>query len=208
MNVVRGKNACRSAAIFSLMLFGYPLPAQEPARSTTLKLVVLEGEGAINNIRLRRAKEPVVRVVDENSAPVKGASVTFLLPDMGPAGEFAGGVRSLAVIADEKGEAAGRGLMPNKIPGSFKIRVVASYRGQSVSGVVNQTNAEPGGAEHGFPKKLLVIGAIAGAAAAGVAFAAGGHGGGSPATPTPAAGPTSQPGIVIVSGSPSFQPPH
>lgn len=208
MNVVHGIRICDWGVVFAfLVLLSQPGAAQNPAPSASLKLVVIEGEGAINNIRLRRAKEPVVRVVNEDNTPVKGASVTFLLPDMGAAGEFSGGVRSLAVIADQKGEAAGRGLVPNKIPGRFQIRVVASYQGQSVSTAVNQTNAEPGGAEHGFPKKYLLIGAIAGAAAAGVAIAAGGHGS-SAATSTPATGPTNQPGIVIVSGSPSFQPPH
>lgn len=34
--------------------------------------MVLEGEGAINNVGQHRAKHPVVSVVDEISAPVKG----------------------------------------------------------------------------------------------------------------------------------------
>ena len=38
-----------------------------------LNLVVVEGEGQINNIKQRSAREPVVQVQDENHKPVAGA---------------------------------------------------------------------------------------------------------------------------------------
>ena len=40
-----------------------------------LKIVALEGDGAINNIQLGRAKEPVVELLDAHNAPVKNATV-------------------------------------------------------------------------------------------------------------------------------------
>lgn len=182
----------------------WPLAAQEASSPVRLKVVVLEGEGAINNISQHRAKEPLVQVVDENGTPVKGASVTFQLPESGPSATFSGGLKSLAVFTDDKGEVVGRGLASNTIAGRYQIHVFASFQGQTGSAVINQINAESGVASnHRFPKKFLVIGAIAGAAVAGVAFAMGGHNG-SPASTTPAV----QTGVVIVSGSPSFQPPH
>jgi hypothetical protein len=46
--------------------------------------------GAINKVLQHLAKDPVVRVVDENDRPVCGASVTFMLPDSGASGEFGG----------------------------------------------------------------------------------------------------------------------
>ena len=49
---------------------GIALPA-------TLRIVIVEGQGATNNIRQRTAREPVVEVVDENNRPVSGASVTL-----------------------------------------------------------------------------------------------------------------------------------
>src|ERR1035441_10282138 len=51
------------------------------ARSATTvpRIEVLEGDGAINNIRLHRAKEPVVRVVDQDGHPIPNVAVTFLL---------------------------------------------------------------------------------------------------------------------------------
>jgi hypothetical protein len=63
------------------------------ARSATTvpRIEVLEGDGAINNIRLHRAKEPVVRVVDQDGHPIPNAAVTFLLPGKGASGTFADG---------------------------------------------------------------------------------------------------------------------
>ena len=46
-----------------------------------LNLVIVEGEGAINNVRQRTAREPIVQVEDENHKPVAGAVVVFLLPN-------------------------------------------------------------------------------------------------------------------------------
>ena len=180
--------------------------AQPPAAG--LKLEVLEGEGAINNIRLHRAREPVIRAVNENNDPLGGVSVSFLLPDMGPSGEFAGSLRELTVLTDEKGQATGRGLVPNQLLGKFQIRVVASYRGQRATATINQTNAAPGGAvSRGPSKKVLLIALIGGAAAGGVALAAS-RGGSSGSNPSQPNGPTSPTGIVITSGTPVFQPPH
>jgi hypothetical protein len=174
-----------------------------------LKIEVVEGEGAINNIRIRSAKEPVVRTVDENNQPVSGASVTFMLPDMGPSGEFPGNVRELAIQTDDKGEAIGRGLVPNQMVGKFQIHVVASYRGEMANAVIDQTNAEPASAGGGKPsKKLLLIALIGGAAAGGVALAATRGGGSSPSTPPQPTGSGNPVGIVITSGTPVFQPPH
>ena len=176
-----------------------------------LKIEVVEGEGAINNIRLHRAKEPVVRTVDENNQPLSGVSVTFLLPFMGPSGEFPGNVRELAMQTDEKGEASGRGLVPNQMVGKFQIRVAASYRGERANAVINQTNAEPGGAANGGPSrkmKILLIAVIGGAAAGGVAAALAASGGSGRSGSSQPAGPQNPAGIVITSGTPVLQPPH
>jgi len=181
------------------------MAAQAPA---SLKVDVLEGEGAINNIRQHRAKDPVIRVVDQNNQPVSGVSVSFLLPDVGPGGEFPGEVRELAIQTDDKGQAVGHGLVPNQMVGKFQIRVVASYQGQRATAVINQVNAEPGGAlSSGSSKKILLIALIGGAAAGGVALAVSHGGGSNPSSiqPTGTGNPT---GIVISTGTPVFQAPH
>src|SRR4051812_40386546 len=96
-----------------------------------LNLVILEGEGATNNIRQRTAREPVVQVEDENHKPIAGAIVVFTLPSNGAGGAFANGARTLSMVSDSKGQAVARGLRPNGLKGQFQIRVNASYQNQT-----------------------------------------------------------------------------
>ena len=173
-----------------------------------LKIVVLEGAGAINNIRQHRAKDPVIQVSDDTGAPVKDASVTFLLPATGPSGVFGASGRSLTVLTDEKGQAAGIGLVPNQVAGKFEIHVVASYHEQRARALITQTNATPAEAGSGGSSKKFLLIALIGGAVAGGAFAAMGHGGSSPASPSAPAQVTNPQGAVIIPGIPVFQPPH
>src|ERR1700683_1413663 len=78
--------------------------AQAPAH--TLNLVIVEGDGVINNIRQRTAREPIVQVEDENHKPVAGAAVLFLLPEHGAGGTFADGSHSLTVTTNSAGRAS------------------------------------------------------------------------------------------------------
>jgi hypothetical protein len=175
------------------------------AQTTGLKIVVVEGQGAINNVREHRAKEPVVQVVDDGNAPVPGATLTFQLPDSGASGTFGTGERMLTMVTDAKGQAVGRGLRPNQVVGRFGIRVTASYRGETTSTTIFQTNAAPAGAASsgGGSKKFLWIALVGGAAAGGL-VAARGHGSSS----SPSVVPVVPPGTVLVPSTPVFQPPH
>jgi hypothetical protein len=176
------------------------------AQNPHVKIVGLEGDGAINNVKLGRAKEPVIEVVDQTGAPIKGATVTFILPDTGPSGMFMDGSRILTTITDEKGRAAGRGLRPNNLVGQYQIRISASYGGQAAHATMEQTNAAPAAAANkGSSKKFLWI-ALVGAAAAGGAVAAMGKSSSSGSSTT--SFPSTAPGAVITPGSPSFGPPH
>ena len=181
-------------------LLAAPAGAQGP-----IKLVIQEGQGAINNIQQHRAKEPVVQVTDENGAPIAQASVTFQLPETGPGGAFADDNKMLTVQTDEKGLAVGRGLHPNQTAGQFQIRVTASYQGAMASAVISQINAAPAATSGGGGKKFLIIALIGGAAAGGLGAALGHGKGGS----TSSAGSISvPPPTVLVPGSPTIQPPH
>ena len=172
------------------------------ARSATTvpRIEVVEGDGAINNIRLHRAKEPVVRVVDQDGHPIPNVAVTFLLPGKGAGGTFADGQSSLTVMTDENGRAVGHGLRPNGNAGQFEIRVTTSFEGQAATANIMQTNAEPaqGG---GSSKTILIVALIGGAAAAGAAVALRGKS-------SSASTPPTNPGAVISPGNPSFGPPR
>lgn len=169
-----------------------------------LNLVVVEGEGAINNIRQRTARAPIVQVEDENRRPVAGAAVVFSLPQNGASGTFASGSRTLTVMTDQQGRAVARGLRPNSVPGKMQIRVTASHRGRTANATITQTNvlgAAAAGAAAGLGAKwLAILGGIAGAAAVGGIVAAtrgNGQGGTAaikpPTTITPGAGTVGAP---------------
>lgn len=174
-----------------------PLAGAQQAQPK-LNIVILEGEGAINNVRQRLAREPIVQVQDENNRPVSGALVTFLLPESGPGGTFPGGARSLTVTTDAQGRAVAKGLRTNDAPGKFQIQVTATYAGATATATITQSNIL-GAAAAGISGKLLAILAIAGGAvAAGVVAATrGGNGGPAPSPP-----------IVISPGPPSVGPPR
>ena len=161
----------------------------------------LEGDGAINNIRIQRAKEPVIRVETDSGAPISGAFVHFSAPNGGPGGVFLGGSSNLTIQTDREGRARATGFRPNRNPGQFQIRVTVSHLGQTASARITQTNAEPSAATGMSSRKIALFAIVGGAVAGGAALAV--RGGGK-STPT-AASPT--PGTVISSGTPSFGAP-
>ena len=150
------------------------LPAQTQTLPTALNLAVIEGEGATNNIRQRVARDPVVQVEDENRKPLAGAIVVFTLPTEGASGEF-NGHKTLTVATDSKGQAVGKSMKLNPVPGKVPIHVTASYRGLAVRTIISQISVVPpgekagtssGGGHHGVLIGILVAVAAAGGAGA------------------------------------------
>jgi hypothetical protein len=130
--------AMRILAALVIVVFGsaFALAAQ-PAPS--LKIVVLEGEGAVNIIQQKTAVRPLVEVRDRNNLPVAGASVTFSIGGGGSGAAFAGGVQTLTVTTNAAGQAAASGL--NALSsGAFQIQVSAAYQGQIATAAISQTN--------------------------------------------------------------------
>jgi hypothetical protein len=155
------------------------LEAQEPAR---LKIIIIEGEGATNNIKQRTAREPIVEVQDENNRPVGGALVTFALPNYGASGTFQGGSKLLSVTTDANGRAVGKGFQPNTAKGNLKIQVRAQSNGQSASAEINSVNVGPGMTP---TAKWATIGAIAAGAVVAAVVATTTGGNNNPATQPP-----------------------
>ena len=190
------------------VLFSVCLAAGQQAAPPTppvLHVQVVEGDGAINSIRFHRAHDPVVRVVDPQGEPLSGATVTFLLPATGASGVFGDSGLSLTTQTDSRGIAAGRGLRPNTIPGQFRIRVTASWRGSAAAATLVQTNAEPV-ARSGHSRKIALIAVIAAAIAGGAVAAASASKSGSPAPGATTGG--TETGGSISAGTPSLGPPH
>jgi hypothetical protein len=180
-----------------LNLFRAPAWAQAP---TGLSITIVEGEGAINNVRQRVNREPIVQVEDQNHKPVAGAVVIFLLPDQGATGTFPGGSHMLMTVTDNQGRAVARGIRPNGQSGPLQIHVNASFQGLTASSTIAQTNVAAAAAS-GFAglslaaKLVIILGIAGGAAAAGAIVAT--HTGGSSSSSTPV---TLSPGTPTVGG--------
>ena len=169
-----------------------------------LNVTVVEGEGAINNIKRRTSRETIVQVEDENHKPVAGAAVAFLLPADGPGGAFTGGTKSASVVTDNAGRAAMPHLQVNSNPGSYSIGVYASQAGLASSATISQSSIVGAAAA---VSTAGIIGIVAGVAAAGgVALAVVSKGKSNNSSPSqPAATPT---GSVAGGSGTVFGPPH
>ena len=140
---------------------------------TGLKILVIDGEGAINNIQLGSGREPVVEVRDDSDRPVAGAKVTFSCPERGPGGTFFGASRNLTITTNEQGRATATGFRPNLQEGRFQIQVAAAQGDKTATTVITQSNALPTGGVNkvvktkkkfgtGYIIALVAAGAIAG----------------------------------------------
>ena len=175
-------NHLRSATVRSLLsliltfLLGppawSPLAAQIiPATPAKLNIVIIEGEGAVNNIGQRVVRGPIVQVEDGSRRPVAGASVLFTLPDSGPSGVFAHRARMYLAQTDKAGRAEAKGLRANDAQGKFQIEVRASFRGTTVTSSITQINSVLAGARSGHRKLVAILAGVGAAAAAGVIVA-------------------------------------
>ncbi|HTB11340.1 MAG TPA: hypothetical protein VK752_07215 [Bryobacteraceae bacterium] len=175
-----------------------PDPYTDPQAAPVLNIVIVEGEGTLNNVKQRVNREPIVQVEDENHKPVAGAAVVFFLPTSGPSGTFANGSQTLTVTTDATGRAAATGIHPNHTLGKMQIRVTASANGLSASAVITQTNIAGANVGRGLSPtaKIIIIAAVAAGIGAGVYFGVRGSG----------TGP--QTGITITPGTPTVGAPQ
>lgn len=158
------------------------VPAIQTSAPLTLHINILEGDDALNNVRERTAREPIVQIEDTNHKPVAGVAVVFtLVPGSNGAGGTFSSLSTYRTITDTQGKAVGHGLQTNKNTGQFTIQVVATLGTLTAVAIIKETNtdgggagssasvqpATPGGFLHFFSTipKWVVVGVVAGAAA-------------------------------------------
>jgi hypothetical protein len=165
---------------------GAGLAYSQEAAAPKLNILIIEGDGAINNVRTRVAREPIVEVTDENHKPVAGAIVSFTAPNSGAGGTFGSSGRLFTVTTDQNGRAVGRNFRPNNQVGQYQIRVTANFQGLTASATITQSNilgAAVAGAAGGglfglgLPATIAVVGAAVAGTVLGVRAATGGGGG-------------------------------
>jgi hypothetical protein len=163
-----------------LLLWPTALLAQQPAGTSNegLKLVVVQGEDARNNIRMRTGGEVAVKVLDETEKPVAGAEVVFQVPGSGPSGRFYDWLQTQTVKTNAEGVARARGLTPNEQTGQWHMRVLAQHGVKSGQVMVAQNNVigEGATANGGKSRKKLwiAVGVVAVAAIVAAVVAGGG----------------------------------
>jgi hypothetical protein len=195
--------------VFALLAGLVPIErAPQPSQPAGLRIVVIEGEDAVNVIQTKTAVAPIVEVRDRNNLPVSGVTVTFAVN--GNAASFAGGAQSITAVTNAAGQATAAGLTP-VTAGPVQVTAAAIVQGQPVTVTIAQTNiataaqaaggaAAAAGAAKGI--SATTLGIIGGAVAAGGAAIA--LGGGSSAAPPPASSPAPPP---VAAPSPTPTPP-
>lgn len=172
----------------------------EPRRPGSLRIYVLQGDGAINNTKTREATSPVVEVRDANDFPVAGATVTFELPASGPGALFEGGKLEFSNASDSRGQASAIAMTPNQFEGRFSIKVTARLEAQTGMAVIRQSNSSSEFSAYGqgvdkppFMRRhrWVLISAGIGAAAGFALFLA---------TRDGATGDVLRPGTVVIGG--------
>lgn len=176
-------------------------PANAPPTVGGLKVIVLEGQNGVNNIRAPMAMDLVVEVRDENDRPIEGATVNFQMPLMGPSGGFEGGVRNKETTTNAQGQAAAT-YTPNEELGRFTVQVKAMQTGKTGMTTIMQQNAntsEAGQTKSWLSrhKKIVIAAAVV---AVGVGLAVGLTRGGSKSGASGGSGITITPGIPTVAG--------
>ena len=178
---------------------GVVLASMATAQVAILQIQVLEGEGSVYAPGSKSARPFVVEVTDDAGRPVAGAAVSFHLPEDGPSGTFANGLRTDVAMTDEHGRAAPRALVLNRVPGPLSVRIIATKEQATAGTLALENIAEPAlgkeahnsivsggeggtktvaaarptprGPGHGHKKLIVIVGAVAVGAAAGVLVA-------------------------------------
>jgi hypothetical protein len=122
--------------------FALPPSPAEGGLVGPLTITILDGEGALNNIRQRTAREPIVQVEDKNHKRVTNGYVTFSVQPsaLGAGATFAGGLTTITVALDSLGRATANGLRPNGTAGTFTISISVTAGTLTATTVIVQTN--------------------------------------------------------------------
>jgi hypothetical protein len=165
-----------------------------------LQVNVLGGRDVAVSAPGGRAADIRIQVVDRQSKPVRGATVSAVLPSLGAGGHFRGGETIATKETGADGTVEFSGIHLRKVPGTFTTRILARKGFRTGSTEVTQnastTAAEPAGGR--FSRRTLVMMAVAGAGVAAGVVAA---------TCCGSSGPTA-PSLTVTPGAPATTGPR
>lgn len=150
-----------------------------------LQIRMVEGNGAVHTPSSRAARPLTVQITTDTGQPVPGATVTFQMPESGPGGVFASGLRTEVLTTDAQGRASVRRMRFNRVTGPFEIRILAVKDDVRAGTIARQFISDAGKAAARRPRaRWLFLTAVGAGVAAGVL--AGGRGETAPTPHTPA----------------------
>ena len=125
---------------YTLLLLSVSL-IQAQNSTSGYRISVIDGEGALNSVASKTAREPVVQVSDANHRPVVGAYVEFDAPGSGAGATFGAAGTHFSTTTNSDGLAVGSNIKQNGISGPYAIQVHVSFQGQSIGEAqIHQTN--------------------------------------------------------------------
>jgi hypothetical protein len=147
-------------------------PSAQAGGAAELNIVVIEGEGAVNNVKQRTTRELIIEVNDTNYRPVGGAIVTLTAPGDGAGATFGGSKNVLSLVTGNDGRITTSAFEPNHTEGAFYLRITVSSEGRAAARTITQTNSalsptpQPAASQRRWltPRKTIFIAAVVAAA--------------------------------------------
>jgi hypothetical protein len=163
----------KSACLAGALVFAYSCLAI--AQIANFQIKIIEGDAAAHAAGSRSPQPITVQIADDAGRAVAGAAISFRMPDQGPGGLFASGLRTEIAISDANGRATVRHLQVNEIPGEFQIRITAAKDQGRAIAMVRQSilRAAPTSGRTLLPrsksgKKWVVLGVLVAGVAGGI----------------------------------------
>ena len=122
----------RMSSVWTIVLL---IPRAATAQTSALHIAILSGEDATHPAGARVVKPITIAVTDAAGQPVEGARTSFQLPEEGPGGVLASGLRTDLAVTDSHGHATLSGFQLNRTPGPFNVRVTVAKE-QARAGIV------------------------------------------------------------------------
>jgi hypothetical protein len=124
--------ALRMSCVWTIVLL---IPRASTAQSGAIHIAVVSGEDAAHAAGAHVVKPITIEVTDATGQPVEGARTSFQMPEEGPGGVLASGLRTDLAVTDSHGRATLRGFQLNRTPGPFNVRVTVAKE-QARAGIV------------------------------------------------------------------------
>lgn len=135
------KRVIGASITFAIVVAALASAQQRTPPPPALRIIVVEGEDAVNVLQQKTAIAPLVEVRDRNNLPVAGATVQFVIQQAGGGAtvSFANAQTAATVTTNAAGRAAAPQLQALR-GGAVRINVNAAFQNAKATTTITQTN--------------------------------------------------------------------